>query len=194
MFIAGCGADQNPLPRRTVELARDYGRQLAQGVEAVLGQSMTPIEGELASHYEEIHLSYANLPTREQLEATAQSDNRFEAGRARTLLQQWQRSGDLAASYSYPIQTWHFGSGPIWVVMGGEVVVDYAIRVRQEFGDRFWTAGYANDVMAYIPSRRVLLEGGYEGGGAMLYYGLPSAWDTDVEQKIMQVVERQAAP
>ena len=36
--------------------------------------------------------------------------------------------------------------------------------------------GYANDVMAYIPSLRVLKEGGYEGGGAMIYYGLPTVW------------------
>ncbi len=39
--------------------------------------------------------------------------------------------------------------------------------------------------------RRVLHEGGYEGGGAMLYYGLPSAWDSMVEQTIVEEVLRQ---
>jgi hypothetical protein len=46
--------------------------------------------------------------------------------------------------------------------------------------------------MAYIPSRRVLGEGGYEGGGAMVYYGLPSPWSDEVEKVIVDEVKRQA--
>ncbi len=44
--------------------------------------------------------------------------------------------------------------------------------------------------MAYIPSLRVLKEGGYEGGGAMLYYGLPSIWGTRVEELIVDNVHQ----
>ena len=46
--------------------------------------------------------------------------------------------------------------------------------------------------MAYIPSRRVLTEGGYEGGGAMVYYGLPAPWSPEVEERIVAEVHRQA--
>jgi hypothetical protein len=46
--------------------------------------------------------------------------------------------------------------------------------------------------MAYIPSRRVLAEGGYEGGGAMVYYGLPTVWSPDVEELIVREARRQA--
>ena len=53
-----------------------------------------------------------------------------------------------------------------------------------------WIAGYSNDVMAYIPSLRVLKEGGYEGGGAMVYYGLPSPWGPEVEERIVSEVRR----
>ena len=52
---------------------------------------------------------------------------------------------------------------------------------------------YANDVMAYIPSRRVLAEGGYEGGGAMVYYGLPTVWAPEIEPMILDEVNRQLA-
>ena len=77
------------------------------------------------------------------------------------------------------------------MLLGGEVVVDYALRIKTELLDtRVWVAGYANDVMAYIPSRRVLLEGGYEGKTAMVYYGLPTAWAEDVEQRIVTAVKR----
>ena len=75
------------------------------------------------------------------------------------------------------------------VTLGGEVVVDFALRLKQEHGDeRTWVAGYSNDVMAYIPSRRVLTEGGYEGAGAMVYYGLPSPWAPTVEESIVTAV------
>jgi hypothetical protein len=45
--------------------------------------------------------------------------------------------------------------------------------------------------MAYIPSARVLKEGGYEGGGAMVYYGLPSVWGPTVEDLIVEEVGKQ---
>ena len=73
-----------------------------------------------------------------------------------------------------------------------EVVVDYSLRLKQELGsDRTWVAGYSNDVLAYIPSRRVLLEGGYEGGGAMLYFGRPGPWAEGIERTIVTEVHRQ---
>ena len=77
----------------------------------------------------------------------------------------------------------------MWVTLGGEVVVDYALRLKQELGPaNTWVAGYSNDVMAYIPSRRVLSEGGYEGGGAMVYYGLPTIWAPEIEETIVREV------
>jgi hypothetical protein len=81
------------------------------------------------------------------------------------------------------------------VFLGGEVVVDYALRLKAELGrETTWVAGYSNDVMAYIPSRRVLAEGGYEGAGAMLYYGLPATWAESVEEKIIDAVRRVVKP
>lgn len=193
LFWAGCGADQNPLPRRTVELAQDYGRQLAQAVGHVLDGEMQAVEGRLQTAYAEIDLPFDKLPTVDQLKAEAASDNRFVASRARRLLDQIEAGGSLSPTYPYPIQVWHLGSELCFITLGGEVVVDYALRLKSELGaDTTWVAGYANDVMAYIPSRRVLTEGGYEGGGAMVYYGLPTVWDPSVEERIVRKVHELA--
>lgn len=190
----GCGADQNPLPRRTVELARRYGADLAAAVADALAEGARPVGGTLAAAQAEIPLEYATLPTRAEIERAAGSDNRFEAARARLLLETLDRDGALAASYPYPVQTWRLGDGPRWVFLGGEVVVDYALRLKADpGGDRTWVAAYSNDVMAYVPSRRVLAEGGYEGGGAMVYYGLPAPWAPSVEEAIIQAVRNQIA-
>ena len=74
-------------------------------------------------------------------------------------------------------------------------MVDYAIGLKAELNStKTWVAGYANDVMAYIPLRRVLAEGGYEGGGAMVYYGLPTIWAPEVENAIVAEVHKQLSP
>lgn len=194
MTWVGCGADQNPLPRREVELAKQYGAAIDSAVAEALKRPLIPIQGKIQNEYREIPLEFAELPSRDKLMATANSENRYEAARARLLIEQWDRDGKLPTSYPYPVQTWQLGDGPTWVFLGGEVVIDFAIRLKQELGaGKTWVAGYCNDVMAYIASRRVLKEGGYEGVGAMTYYGLPSAWAMSSEDAIIDEVRRQVA-
>ena len=193
LFWAGCGADQNPLPRRTVELAEQYGQRLAKAVDAVLESDMQPVAAELETSYALIDLPFDRLPSRAELERQAGSDNRYEASRAKILLEQIDGGTPLSQTYPYPVQVWQLGESLLWITLGGEVVVDYALRLKTELGEQTtWIAGYSNDVMAYIPSRRVLTEGGYEGGGAMVYYGLPTAWAPEVEKLIVDEVHRQA--
>ena len=192
LFWAGCGADQNPLPRRTPGLAEEYGRKLAHAVEDVLGAPMTPITGRLGMSYTEIDLPFAELPTREQLVKDSLSKQKFLARRAQLLLEQLKAKGSLRGTYPYPVQAWQLGPGLTWLTLGGEVVVDYALRLKKEIGPgKTWVMGYANDVMAYIPSLRVLKEGGYEGGGAMVVYGLPTVWGPRVEEVIVAAAHAQ---
>jgi hypothetical protein len=194
LFWAGCGADINPLPRRRVQLARLYGETLAASAASVVDGEMRTVKGALRAGAEEIALDFARLPDRAELEEAAESRNRYEANRARMLLQRLASEGSLSGSYPYPLQAWQLGDGPAWLFLGGEVVVDYALRIRRDLGeDNVWVAAYANDVMAYIPSLRVLREGGYEGGGAMVYYGQPAVWSEQVETQIMTEITRQAA-
>lgn len=194
MVWIGCGADQNPLPRRRIELAERYGAEIAAAVVKAVERRAIPVHGSLASAFTEIPLAFASLPTREELEEASRSTNRYEAARAERLLETWRQDGRLSATYPYPVQTWRIGDGPHWIFLGGEVVVDFAVRLKSELGPaRTWVAGYSNDVMAYIASRRVLEEGGYEAGGAMVYYGLPSAWSPSSEEAIIGAVRDQIA-
>ncbi len=192
MFWAGCGADQNPLPRRKVEHAREYGRRLAEAVDRVLEEKMTPIDDSFSAQYAEIPLAFHELPSEETLIQWTQSRNIYEVGRGKKLLAELKAQGKLSPTYPYPVQTWKLGKDLYWIILGGEVVVDFSLRLKQDLdADSVWVAGYANDVMAYIPSLRVLREGGYEGERAMLYYGLPSKWSEAVEEDIVREVARQ---
>jgi hypothetical protein len=192
LFWAGCGADQNPVPRRQVELAVKYGKELATAVDKVLAGKLQPIAPQLLTSYAEIPLPLGKLPTRDELEADAKSSNKYLVARAQMLLGRLDKGESLSQTYPYPVQVWKLSKDVQWVFLGGEVVVDYALRIKAEHdGSKPWLAGYSNDVMAYIPSRRVLLEGGYEGGGAMIYYGLPTIWAPEVEETIVAEVNRQ---
>jgi hypothetical protein len=181
------------LPRREVSLAEQYGRKLAEAVDDVLSGVMRPVAGELSTKYAEIDLPLAKLPSTDELKRQAQSSNKYEAARAKMLLAQIDAGHPLSPTYPYPVQSWRLGPELSWITLGGEVVVDYSLRLKQELGrERTWIAGYTNDVMAYIPSRRVLAEGGYEGASSMFNYGLPTVWSPEVEEAIVREVHKQA--
>jgi hypothetical protein len=191
MFVAGCGGDQNPIPRRSLDLAVRYGKELAQSTSRVLAGPLQPITGPLKTTYTEIPLAFARLPSVSEIEDDVKSANFYVASRARHLREIIRKRGALEATYPYPIQAWRMGE-LTWVFLGGEVVVDYSLRIKRNLGtSHTWVSAYCNDVMAYIPSKRVLMEGGYEGGGAMVYYGLPSPWSDKVEEAIIGCLARQ---
>jgi len=194
MFWAGCGADQNPLPRRTVELAELYGKRLATAVAEVVEGFVHPVEPKLTTHFAEIDLPLVEVPTIEEMRELRQTTtSKYEQGRIDYLFNRLGDAKELATSYPYPVQAWRLGDDVRFVFLGGEVVVDYALRLKavatqapDDQASMIWIAGYSNDVMAYIPSRRVLNEGGYEGGGSNVYYGLPGLWSETIENTIAE--------
>ncbi|QDV33759.1 neutral/alkaline non-lysosomal ceramidase N-terminal domain-containing protein [Tautonia plasticadhaerens] len=189
LFVAGCGADQNPLPRRSVELAEKYGKKLAGAVKRTVKGHLRPILGGLQSAYGETDLAFAPVPDRSHWEREAESETFAVANRARAFLGRLDRGETLPGSYPYPVQVWRLG-GLTWIFLGGEVVVDYALRIKRNLGPDTFVSAYCNDVMAYIPSLRVLEEGGYEGETAMIYYGQPGPWAEDVEERVIAEVNR----
>lgn len=192
LFFAGCGADQNPLPRRSVALARQYGVTLAAAVACVLEGTMTPLPPTLITGYKEVDLALESVPDEAALRQRAESTSGYEQRCTEDLLARVTREGSLPASYPYPVQTWQMG-GQTLVVLGGEVVVDYALAIKERLGQNAFIMAYANDLMAYIPSERVREEGGYEGQGAQIIYGLPSPWADGLQERILSEIWNQAA-
>jgi len=190
MFVQDCGADANPLPRRSVELARKYGEILATAVDEVLAGKMRPQSGPMKASFELVDVPLQPPPSRAEFTARLQDKDASRRRHAKYMLEMLERDGKLPDRYPYPIQVWRLGRGLTWIILGGEVVVDYSLRFKKQYGwEDTWVAGYSNDVFAYIPSLRVLMEGGYEGGGAMIPYGLPGPFAEPVEEIIAAKVE-----
>ncbi|MDP6448378.1 MAG: hypothetical protein QF805_31605, partial [Pirellulaceae bacterium] len=111
---------------------------------------------------------------------------------ARVQLARLARNEALQTRLDYPIQSWRFGDELAILFLPGEVVVDYSLRLKREFDrDRLWINAYANDAPCYIPSERILREGGYEGAGAMVYYDRPTKLAAGLEDKIVGEIHRQ---
>lgn len=189
MFANGCSGDQNPYPRRTMELAQTHGKSLATSVEAALTTHMKRLTGPIRAAYREIPLAYDKLPTKEQLLEEQKSTDKWKSTHATRVLQRIADEGPLQPTYPYPVQVVRLGNDLTWVTLGGEVVVDYSLRLKQDIKDPIvWVSGYTNDVMAYIPSLRIWQEGGYEGGGAMIYGTHPTRWSDKTEEHIVGTV------
>jgi putative membrane-bound dehydrogenase-like protein len=196
LVSVGCGADSNPSSGVTgdkVETARLQGREIATEIKRLAGQFRTSVKGRLTAQWKSLSLPLAALPTRAEW---AEKAKRTDAvgHHARVQLAKLDRKEALATKIDYPIQTWAFGDSLAMVFLPGEVVVDYSLRLKKELdAQRLWVAAYANGAPCYIPSERILKEGGYEGGGAMIYYDVPVPFAAGLEEPITRVVRDQLA-
>jgi len=190
-FVAGCGGDINPKPRGSLAIAREHGEALGKAVDRAMSRSMLKVRGTLRSAWEVFPVRFAVPPDREELQTRRASNDKFIRRHAQEMLKILDRDGRLPIEYPYPLQIWWFGADLTLVALAGEVVVDYTLRLKREIGGQnLWVAAYCNDVFGYVPSLRILREGGYEGGGAMIYYVQPGPFDSSIEETIIRKVHQ----
>jgi hypothetical protein len=193
LVSVGCGSDSNPdsgVTGDNVAIAAAQGEQIAREVDRLLQTKLRPLSGAITPRLETIHLALNDLPTRSQL--TEIIDEGGPAGHNATFqMAKLDRGEQLQSSIKYPIQTLTFADSLTMVFLPGEVCVDYSLRLKREFAaDRIWLNGYANDFCAYIPSERLLQEGGYGGGAEIVYFALPSTLKPGLEEQIIRAVHR----
>ncbi len=191
LFAIGCGADSNPTSDVTgdkTDVASRQGLALGREVTRIVKGSLTPVTGPIVVHNETISLPLADLPTTEKWNELAKRKDAI-GHHARVQLEKIKEGKSLKKEIAYPITTWAFGKSLAMVFLPGEVVVDYSLRLKRELDrSRLWITAYANDAPCYIPSERVLKEGGYEGGGAMVYYDVPAPFRPGLENLIVKAV------
>jgi hypothetical protein len=190
LFFQGAGADQNPLPRRTIPLAQQYGRQLAAAVDRVLNENMRKLEPVLSTVYSEIDLQFAGpTPTKEDLLKTMDPSSAtadYLKRSAKVLLQRLEWGETIKDTYPFPCQVWKIGDQTI-MALGGELLVEYTLDLKKLFGPDIFVFGYSNDIMAYIPSETVLKEGGYEGTRSPVF---TTPWNMNIQSAIIGEMAR----
>jgi hypothetical protein len=194
MFMLGCGGDANPYPRGTMEMAEEHGAALAREVLRVTTTELKPLRGPLRTEFDRVDLPLQKIASRTEAEKLAESSNAFHRDVGKAALKKFEAGETLSAHYTAPLALWQFGQDLTLVAISGETVVDYVKLVETAIGPLdLWVAGYSNDVFGYLPSAKVLSEGGYETrglirGGVGLF--APQAQDV-IAQKI-EVMAREA--
>jgi hypothetical protein len=184
LFVLGCAGDANPYPRGTYDIAYQHGRVLAQEVERVLGTRLTAVRGPLKIAAGEARLPLAPPKPKEELEKLAASKGGALPWVAQRTLERLARGEKLPTHYTCPLAVWQFGDDLTLVALSGEVVSDYVRLLEDALGpNRLWIAAYCNDVYGYLPSARVLREGGYETRG--LYSGGIGLFAADAQDALV---------
>jgi hypothetical protein len=190
LFMIGCAGDANPYPRGTMELAREHGTTLGKEVCRVLETKLRPIQGPLKVAFDQAALPL-QVPERAELEKRAAGKNSLQAGIAKRMLAILDRGDKLPTHYTAPVAVWQFGGDLTLVGLSGEVVVDYVGMLEKALGpNRLWITAYCNDVFGYLPSARVLEEGGYETRG--LYSGGVGFFDAKAQDVLVEKVRELA--
>lgn len=189
MFVMLCGGDQNPNPRSQEALAIEHGRTLAGAVDSVLKSTMQPVSGNFRSAFQVVALRFAHR-TRDDFEKELTDKVAAKARRAKAMIEAMDQRRPVR-TVQFPVQAIRFGKSLTMVALGGETVVGYGLRTKREFPkEATIVAGYSNDVMCYIPTRKIVEEGGYEAVDSMMYYGQPGPFDADVEETIFETIRK----
>jgi hypothetical protein len=203
LFVDGAAGDINPSPRGSFALARQHGEAAAAAVLATRPGTgvLRVLSGPLRAAYTRIELPLGDAPPRDLLEKAQTDSNGARSRHARVMLGLTDASA-VPRAVPLPLQVWRFGGDLTLVALGGEVTVEYALRLKRELGaPTTWVAAYANEVPCYVPSEKVLAESGYEAGwdvngpggralasGSMTFYGWPVPFAPGLEDRIVAAV------
>ncbi len=192
MLTIGCGADADPSPRGSLKTTQVNGRAIATEVNRLLAGNFTAIEPKIRTSVNNLRIPFAKLPPRSHWESRAKLGG-SKGYHARENLKRLGRGEKLPTHLIYPVATWSFDDDLLMVFLAGEVVVDYARLLKRSLDSRrLWINGWANDVPCYIPSQRILREGGYEADGSMVYYDKPTRFADAIEPIILSAVKSQS--
>lgn len=183
IFMTACAGDQNPNPRSSLEHAKKHGAELADAVVTTAGKPGVELKGQVRSAFQLVNLPFQPFE-RKDFEEELKSTNKFAVRRAEAVLKGMDER-TVTRNLSYPIQVIKIGQQNL-IALGGEVVVEYCPRLRRETKDEgLMVLGYSNEVMCYIPSKKVVGEGGYEAKESFMYYGQPAPLAAEVEEVVV---------
>jgi hypothetical protein len=186
IYLTGMGGDSDPAPRGYLLNAKRHGLELAGAVIGALDRPMRPVRGAFKLAWDEIDLPLMDPPGREQLEKDAQNGDPSVRQRAEAYLKLLNQGQPLPAAVKLPLAALRIGDDLTFVMMGGEVVSDYSKRLKRLLAqDHPWTVGYAYEVPCYIPSTRLIKEGGYESDFSLTYYGYYGPFRANIEDLLI---------
>lgn len=185
VFLQGCGADQNPYPKPTDKYTERHGETVGLAVEAAIDARGKRVHGPLQVSAENIPIEFAAQPDRDELRRRreqAEGRDRY----AERFLAELERDGEIRTEFPYHVGAIGFGTDLALVTLGGEVPVGYAHQIKERLEGDVAVAGCTNQGYVYVPTARILREGGYEATWVFLYWQYPAPLNPLVEERVTE--------
>ncbi len=189
MVALGCAGDANPTPRGEFKHVHQHATKITEEINRLVSENkFIALNSIPTGKLKRVELAFVHVPDAKEFVELSKLEAALGLY-ARNSLEILARGGSISPTMSYPVQVWSFGNQLAIVFLGGEVVVDYSLRIKREFNkDKMWVNAYTNDISTYIASKRLFPEGGYEVDGSMPYYDHPSRLTEDTEDRIMKAI------
>jgi hypothetical protein len=202
IFVQGCGGDakvvhEDPETGKLVfsnspERAKAAGQKLARAVLKHLEtEHMILLNGQLTCSLATGQISYGRRWSQEELEQLAFPEPRKKGQHS---WQTWTARQSLALpdhseSFRYDVQIWKLGNQLMIFGMEGEICSPWGLMLREMAPtEQAMVIGYANGTSSYIPDKRIVREGGYEGLTSQHAYFLPASFTENIDSEIRQIV------
>ena len=199
VFVQGCGGDAKVVHKypETGKLAfsadpersKTAGQKLAKAVLEHLDKGeLISLDGQLACSLATGQLSYGERWSREEIERLAyEGKKNWMTWTARQSLALPNHS----RSFRYDVQVWKLGDRLTVFGMEGEICSPWGPMLRSMAGSHeAMLIGYANGTSSYIPDKRIVREGGYEGFSSQHAYFLPGPFTENIDSEIKQIVTK----
>ena len=205
VFFQGCGGDakivhHDPETGKLVfsndpDSAKAAGEKLAQAVLIHLETGrMLSLGAQLACSLVTGEISYGQRWPREEIERRAYPEP-TKSGQ-RQSWQTWAARQSLALphqsqGFRYDVQVWKLGNRLMVFGMEGEICSPWGPMLRAMAPtEQAMVIGYVNSTGSYIPDKRIVREGGYEGLTSQHVYFLPAPFTENIDEEIKQIVTR----
>lgn len=202
VFVMGCGADakvthKDPKsgelvftgdPKNSAIAGRKLGNEVLKHLRSA-GVSRVAVPPSLNCRMATGDLTMTKPRPLQRLQADAyQPDNGvFEVWWSRQML----AYPDARRKHHYEVQSWVLGDALTMLALEGEVCSPLGPLSRAlAKTPHAMTVGYANEVQGYIPSKKIVLEGGYEGESSHRAYFKPAPFTPRVEAEFRKIVEK----
>jgi len=193
MFLQG-GAGDNRVPCTSEDGSSfvpgdsdkviEYGNEVAKAVERILKGKLRRIKPRFAAARATFKLRYS----RTKPEVPPEFEREYRK------LVRWRLHNESKSAVAMEWTVWRLATNCVLMAIPGEVCHMIGKRARKTSGAEFaFFAGYANGTPCYIPTDRILDEGGYEADRSMVVYGHPYLLDKGIDKAIDNNLQRALA-
>lgn len=197
LFLQGCGGDAKARTlvvdgvfRGSPEGADEAGRIVANDVIALLDCGLEEVQPDLATATDTAVCPMAPLPNRAQLEQLAEDKDELKRECAKYQLRILDHGYELPTAIPLTVHGVRLADGVRMVGLEGEAVAELGHVINDFYGSGLtFPLGYTDGCQLYLPTEKVLNEGGYEATSAH-EYAWPANFARGIEEPVRQALTR----